>query len=434
MRDFNNDNGKLADTSSPNGEEKLWQHPQIQKGLAYVQISPQLYVVKNETTGRYFRLSASVVRIMLALDGIKSVEDISLELAINSTKTQYVVDQLARLRLLASHSSSLQHVKSEHVRAYGWVASMQRFLLIRKDIITSDAWMDRIYQRFGFHYLFQPWCAIFLLILYACALFISLQNFALLQTTLNEVTTLNAHFWVYLVLGWILFCFVGTLHELAHGFACKHFGGRVQGIGVALFYFRPGWYCDVTDAWMFSRRHQRLVTHAAGIAMDFFLTSCALLFLPFTSHIHWFVIGITLMLLVGFIRTLANFNPLLKLDGYYLLSDLLGIENLRRKSFFLLFSSIRQISYTLRITKRPPGRQTFRHTRWEKFFLGCYGFVSLAYSSSLIASISWHYTIILSSSIGLWSYSLFCLAMALFVFFPLWLWWYDSAYNYGTRK
>ncbi|GCE29359.1 hypothetical protein KDA_48430 [Dictyobacter alpinus] len=432
MSDFNNDNEKSTDLYLTGREEKLWPHPQIQRGLVYVQISPQLYIVKNETTGRYFRLSASVVRVMLALDGIKSVEDISLELALNITKTQYVVDQLAHLRLLATPLSPLQHFKSK--QGYGWVASMQRFLLIRKDIITSDAWMDRIYQRFGFQYLFQPWCVIFLLILYVCALVISLQNYALLQTTLNEMTTLNAHFWLYLVLGWIVFCFVGILHELAHGFACKHFGGRVRGIGVALFFFRPGWYCDVTDAWIFAKRHQRLVTHAAGIAMDFFLASFALLFLPFTSHIHGCVIGITLMLLVGFIRTLANFNPLLKLDGYYLLSDLLGIENLRRKSFYLLFSSIRQMSYMLKITKRPPGRQTFRHTRWEKIFLGCYGFVSLAYSSSLIAAISWHYTIILSSYIGLWSYILFCLAMALFVLFPLWLWWYDSAYNYGMRS
>ncbi len=417
--------------SSQKLENSIFQHHHIQDGLVYVQTSPQRYVVKDPGTGRYFRLSATIVRIMHCLDGTKSSEAIAHELHVDVTRVQYVVNQLAGLRLLHPASPVLARSGQVPKGPYMWMIKVQRYLLLRKDIITGDGWMDRIYLLLRLKNIFHPWFGILLLMIYTGAMMMYIYYSSAIQETFGVIARLDAHFFGYLALGWLFYCVIGILHELAHGFACKHFGGRVRAIGVALYFFRPAWYCDVTDAWMFTRRYERLVTHAAGIALDFLLTSLALFLLPFALHREWLMIIITLTFLVGGLRTLANFNPLIKLDGYYILADLLGIENLRSKSFYMLFSYIRRAFCAIGLTRKLPGQQRFSQARWEKLFLALYGFISLAYTTLLLSYLGIYYTALLSSYIGLWSWLLFCLAIVLFVVFPCYIWWYLSGSRYS---
>ena len=57
---------------------------------------------------------------------------------------------------------------------------------------------------------------------------------------------------------------VTTAHEFAHGLACKHFGGEVHEIGFLLLYFQPAFYRNVSDAWLFAKKSQRLWVTFAG--------------------------------------------------------------------------------------------------------------------------------------------------------------------------
>jgi hypothetical protein len=125
---------------------------------------------------------------------------------------------------------------------------------------------------------------------------------------------------------------VGLLHEFAHGLTCKHHGGEVREIGVLLLFFMPCLYCNVSDAWLFKEKSKRLAVALAGGYFELFLWSLAAfvwrLALPGTLP-HQLAFVVVTVCGVG---TLLSFNPLLKLDGYYLLSDGLEVPNLQRRA------------------------------------------------------------------------------------------------------
>ncbi len=136
----------------------------------------------------------------------------------------------------------------------------------------------------------------------------------------------------YLYFGLALI-FINILHEIGHGAIAKAFGCRVREMGVALIFLLPVAYCDTSDAWRLPSRQKRLAIAAAGIGIELLLAVCAAL--------AWLVlpdgVGRTIAYFVAVTSLLSsvliNLNPCLKFDGYYLLSDWLGIDNLQQKSF-----------------------------------------------------------------------------------------------------
>ncbi len=124
-----------------------------------------------------------------------------------------------------------------------------------------------------------------------------------------------------------------VIHEFGHAAVCRHYGGEVREMGFLLLYFQPCFYADVSDAWLFPKKTQRLAVTWAGPFVQFLVFAIAVIVwrvtVPgsFPSEIALIVI------LVSGISVLFNFNPLIKLDGYYLLSDWVEIPNLRARAF-----------------------------------------------------------------------------------------------------
>jgi multidrug efflux pump subunit AcrA (membrane-fusion protein) len=135
-----------------------------------------------------------------------------------------------------------------------------------------------------------------------------------------------------LFLIWLVVFSVITAHEFAHGLTCCHFGGKVHEVGFMLIYFQPAFYCDVSDSWMFpSKRNRMLVTLAGGYFQLVVWGLCNIIWRVTTPDSFINQLALIVVLFSG-IQTLFNFNPLIKLDGYYMLSDYLEIPNLRAKS------------------------------------------------------------------------------------------------------
>src|SRR5262249_43035142 len=147
---------------------------------------------------------------------------------------------------------------------------------------------------------------------------------------------------------------VETVHEFAHGLTCKHYGGEVPEIGFLLIYLMPALYCNVSDAWLFRERSKRLWVTFAGGYFALFLWALAVfawrLTLPGTlvNYLAFVVLS------VGGIQTLFNFNPLLKLDGYYLLSDWLEVPNLQERALGFLKAWLRQLLWGAAPPEREP--------------------------------------------------------------------------------
>ncbi len=137
---------------------------------------------------------------------------------------------------------------------------------------------------------------------------------------------------------------VVAAHEFAHGLTCKHFGGEVHEVGFMLIYFQPAFYCNVSDAWLFSEKSRRLWVGFAGPFFELFLWAIAT-FLWLITNVDTLINFISLIVMASSgIKTLLNFNPLIKLDGYYLLSDYLEMPNLRRRAFRYIGDGVKRLS------------------------------------------------------------------------------------------
>src|SRR5262249_55580960 len=142
----------------------------------------------------------------------------------------------------------------------------------------------------------------------------------------------NALRWETAVWAWLILLVVTALHESAHGLTCKHYGGEVHEIGFLLLFFMPCFYCNVSDAWLFKEKSKRLWVTFAGGYFELFVWALAVFVWRLTlpgSLPHY--LAFIVVTACG-IQTLFNFNPLLKLDGYYLLSDWLEAPNLQPRA------------------------------------------------------------------------------------------------------
>ena len=127
------------------------------------------------------------------------------------------------------------------------------------------------------------------------------------------------------------FVIVKTLHELGHAFAARRFGAECHEAGVMLMMFTPLLYTNVTDAWILDRRSRLMIT-AAGMLVELTLASVATI-LWFAASPGIFKAMLANVMVLCTVGTIVfNGNPLLRFDGYFLLTDFAGLPNLSQRA------------------------------------------------------------------------------------------------------
>jgi putative peptide zinc metalloprotease protein len=147
---------------------------------------------------------------------------------------------------------------------------------------------------------------------------------------------------------WLLFCGLGYFHECAHGLTCKHFGGAVHSMGFMLVYLSPAFFCDVGEVYVYGGKWPRVAAIVAGIWVELMFCSVASIVwwgTPAGSPIHDFAYKI--MLITGVAVVFMNLNPLIKLDGYYLFGELIGIPTIKENSTEYLSSWVKRHVFRL---------------------------------------------------------------------------------------
>lgn len=146
---------------------------------------------------------------------------------------------------------------------------------------------------------------------------------------------------------WFGLCliFVKAMHELGHAFTAVRFGCRIPTMGIAFMVMMPLLYTDVTDAWRLRSRRQRLLIDAAGVLVELALACVATFTWAFVPDGP--VRGAMFMVATaGWVLSLGiNLNPFMRFDGYFLLADLIGVENLQPRAFALGRWKLRQILF-----------------------------------------------------------------------------------------
>ncbi|MBN1696806.1 MAG: hypothetical protein JW881_04775 [Spirochaetales bacterium] len=131
---------------------------------------------------------------------------------------------------------------------------------------------------------------------------------------------------------YLSFIFIKALHEFGHAFAVRRYGGEVHTMGIMFLIFNPIPYMDATAAWSFRNKWKRVLVGAAGMIFELFIAAIAAIIWSNTGPgvLHSLTYNIIFVASVSTI--LFNINPLLRFDGYYILSDLLDIPNLHTQA------------------------------------------------------------------------------------------------------
>ncbi len=134
-----------------------------------------------------------------------------------------------------------------------------------------------------------------------------------------------------LFLLYVALVLIKSLHEFGHAVVCRHFGGEVHTMGVMLLVFTPLPYVDATSSWSFRSRWQRALVGAAGMIVELFVAGLATFLWAHTAPGTLHSLAYNMMFIASVSTILFNGNPLLRFDGYYVLSDLLDIPNLHTR-------------------------------------------------------------------------------------------------------
>jgi putative peptide zinc metalloprotease protein len=176
------------------------------------------------------------------------------------------------------------------------------------------------------------------------------------------------------------------LHEFGHGLSCKHFGGECHEIGVLVLVLTPCLYCNVSDSWMLRSKWQRAAIGAAGMYVEVVLASLC-------TFLWWFSepgllnhLCLYIMFVCSVSTIVFNGNPLLRYDGYYILSDLIEIPNLRQKTDAVLQRTLAWWCLGLE-----PPRDRYLPPRRRVLFI-VYGIAAAVYRWFVLALILWFLT------------------------------------------
>ncbi|MGI9424840.1 MAG: biotin/lipoyl-binding protein [Hyphomicrobiaceae bacterium] len=141
--------------------------------------------------------------------------------------------------------------------------------------------------------------------------------------------------------------FVKMLHELGHAYTAVRYGCFVSTIGVAFMLLTPMLYTDVTDSWKLRSRKKRLAIDSAGIVVELGVACVATFLWVFLPDGPVRSVAF-MMATAGWIMSLViNLNPFMRFDGYYLMSELIGVENLQSRAFAIGRWRMREVLFGL---------------------------------------------------------------------------------------
>jgi len=184
-----------------------------------------------------------------------------------------------------------------------------------------------------------------------------------------------------LFLLYISLVFIKGLHEFGHAFACKRYGGEVHTMGIMLMIFTPIPYVDATASWAFRQRRKRILVACSGMIVELFVAAIATYIWANTGPGNLNALCYNLMFIASVSTLLFNANPLLRYDGYYILSDLLDIPNLSQRAQQQLRYWAQRFILGRRSSVSPS------KTKGEAATLGIYGVLSGLYRLVVFAGI-----------------------------------------------
>ncbi len=340
------------------------------------------WTVFDPISDRYYRMSEQKYDILSYMDRSYTLDEFMEKLRANGIKTSEK-EVVTLLNFLRSSNLLLPEYGITEKRILSLVAMKQKLLLtrfmasylfFRLPLWKPDRFLD--YTVDTISAMFNSW-TIMLLTIVALGGYISLvPNWNMFTKTLWESISLEG-----LLRYSVAVILIKCVHEMSHAYAAKACGVRVRRMGVAFIVFFPRLYTDLTDSWRINERRKRLLIDAAGILSETVIGGIAALVWtntgPGAAHtISYYIFAVSVINTV-----LVNGNPFIRYDGYYILMDMVNIDNLQKRGSEKVKSAFRKIFFGVDL----PTEKYLEH--WKNWFLGGYGVLAFCYRIFLYTSI-----------------------------------------------
>lgn len=333
------------------------------------------YVVRDPAGNQYHRLSDAAYMFVGLLDGSRTIgeawELVGGQLADNAPTQPEVIQILSQLYsanlietnispdatvLLRRHKRQMMH------KAKG---RLMNIMFPRIPLWDLD-WFLKMWMPVMKPMLSWAGAIVWLAVVIVATVLLA-PHWDLLKKQGMESINLYANpinaFWLYFA-----FAVIKFIHELGHGFMCRRFGGEVHELGIMFLVLFPAPYVDASSAWTFKNKWHKVLVGAGGMIFEIFVAAICAFFWLMTKDSGGFLslFLYNIMLIASFSTVVFNANPLLRYDGYYMLSDALEIPNLQHKSREYSLSLIKR--YLFRVKWSQPLPNGF----WTKFWMVTY--------------------------------------------------------------
>ena len=382
------------------------------------------YVLQNASGGQFHRLSSAAHALVERFDGQSTVQEIWEQacagthglagaLARDIPTQNDVVDLLIQLHTaellqvdISPDAATLfeRYRKKKRQTIKQWLMSPTS---IKVPLINPSRFLERTWRPLA--WLLGPMGLLLWLLVVCSASVLALQHWKELSHDLSDQLLAGQNLLILMA----VFPVVKTLHELGHAYATRIWGGRVHEMGVMFLVFAPSPYVDASASSSFRSKWRRAIVGAAGMLVETFVAALALFVWLSVEPGLTRTVAYNVMVIAGVSTVIFNGNPLLRYDGYYILTDLIEMPNLAQRGQKYWKYLVDRYLFGAKDQSSPP--ETPAEKRWLFAYTPlawCYKvFVTL----SIIAFIANQYFVI-GAILALWS------AIGLFGI-PLWKAW-----------
>jgi putative peptide zinc metalloprotease protein len=326
--------------------DKAAYRPQAASGVAAYRLEEDgtaYYVLKNPHLGTYLRLSESDYWLWELMDGARTVKDLVVAYferykAFAFGRVAALVDELRAEGFLIDRPVAVYRQAAEQLAKRDWTYPWRRLARV---FVEQEFYLDGIDRAVTLAYRWGGWILfskpvlglLTLLALIGCGAFAILLGrgtYAILAPEKSSPLVYVAGLLTLLVVNLVMI----FIHEAAHALTTKHFGREVRRGGFMIYYGMPAFFVDTVDIWL-EPKGRRIAVSSAGPYAELVVAGlCSLLALgvasPDPSPIGALLFKVAFL---GYFSVFLNLNPLLELDGYFILSDWLGVPALRQRSF-----------------------------------------------------------------------------------------------------
>jgi len=319
-------------------------HPKLRDGLVIRKVAEGddvAFTVCDAARNQYFRIDPYTRLVAVHLDGERSLAEVSRACQeamphndLSLPVIEEAVHDLDAIGLLEDPYSKnlllLERAKARRPRLMDFFHNMLNWQVGMWD---PDPFLNRTVDRV--RWIFHPVLAVGVALGLVWCLWLVFVNRNRVSFDPNHLLGIgdggSALGGILMLL--LILTVVGAVHEFGHAYACKHFGGPVHRMGFMLMYFGPCFFVDVSHSMLFENRWQRIWVAMGGIYFESFITiAAAVLWAVTPPEIYLNDLSYRVMMMGLLMGVVMNLNPLLKFDGYYVLSDLLQISQLREQA------------------------------------------------------------------------------------------------------